>query len=96
MERFWLSSELLGLAIQPVSPIFLFASNDDDLRELGGERYLDAIHDVSRQFGAFWQLGAGETLTMMLRVSHAPRPSAHSVRLPLEQVMSRSSDSVVV
>jgi molybdopterin/thiamine biosynthesis adenylyltransferase len=89
MERFWLSAELHGLAIQPAVPVFLFAVDEADLLHLAGERHLEEVFQLSQQFDEFWNLGDGETAIMLLRVSHASPPSVHSVRLPLDHVFSR-------
>jgi len=89
MERFWLSAEMHGLAIQPASPVYLFAVDEADLLHLAGERHLEEVYRLSQQFNEFWNLSDGETAIMLLRVSHAPPPSVHSVRLPLEHVLSR-------
>ena len=89
MERFWLSAELHGLAIQPAVPVYLFAVGESDLLHLAGERHLDEVFQLSQQFAEFWNLSDGETAIMLLRVSHASPPSVHSVRLPLDHVLSR-------
>jgi hypothetical protein len=43
VERLWLTAELHGLAVQPVSPVFLYAVDDKDLLRLGGERHIDTL-----------------------------------------------------
>ena len=94
MERFWLAAEQHGLAVQPASPVFLYAVDEDDLRELAGERYLDETHVLYERFNDFWGIGDGETAIMVFRVFQAPPPSVHSVRLPLSHVLSRHPDSM--
>ena len=91
MERFWLMCEQLGLAVQPASPVFLYAVDESDLRELSGERYLDEMHQLSDRFNDFWSLGDGETAIMVFRLFQAPPPSVHSVRLPMAHVLSREN-----
>ena len=44
VERLWLTAELHGLAVQPVSPVFLYAIDDKDFLRLGGERHVETIH----------------------------------------------------
>ena len=95
IERFWLQAELLGLAVQPVAPVFLYANDEDDLRALGGERYLDEMYGLYERFRGLWDLADGETLTMVLRVFQAPPPTVHSVRLPLSEVLSRESPPIL-
>jgi hypothetical protein len=94
MERFWLTAEMHGLALQPASPVFLYAVGETDMREMAGERYLDEMFALSERFNDFWGLTDGETAVMVFRVFHAPPPSVHSVRLPLSHVLSRESETL--
>jgi molybdopterin/thiamine biosynthesis adenylyltransferase len=96
IERFWLSAELQGLAVQPVSPLFLYATNEADLISLGGERHLDEMYRLSRRFSEAWDLEDGETMAMVMRVFHAAPPSVHSIRRPLNHVLSRTPDPTPV
>ncbi len=94
IERFWLSAEMHGLALQPVSPLFLYATDEADLVGLGGERFLDEMYDLSRRFNRAWDLDEGEAMAMVMRVIHADRPSVHSIRRPLKEVLSRDETTV--
>ncbi len=94
MERFWLSAEMHGLAVQPASPVFLYAVDEADMRMMAGERYLDEMYALSERFHEFWELSDGETAVMVFRVFQAPPPSVHSVRLPLNHVLSRDTESI--
>jgi len=89
VERLWLTAELHGLAVQPVSPVFLYAIDDKDLLRLGGERHAETIYGLSRRFHQFWDLDDGEEATLLLRLSHSAPPSTRSARLPLQQLLSR-------
>ncbi len=93
IERFWLSAQLHGLAVQPVAPIFLYATDDGDLLSLGGERHLDHMHSLRGRFATLWDLDDGEAVTMVLRVSHAVPASTQSIRRPLSEVLAREVDS---
>ncbi len=95
IERFWLSAEVHGLAVQPVSPLFLYATDEGDLVKLGGERYVEEMFQLSKRFSDAWELDDGETMTMVMRVIHAPPPSVHSIRRPLSHVLIRDLDSAV-
>ena len=92
IERFWLSVESEGLAAQPVSPLFLYATSKEDLLSLGGERYFDEMYDLMQNFRGAWNLEDGETTAMLLRVFHAPPPSVRSIRRSLSQVLHRTPD----
>jgi molybdopterin/thiamine biosynthesis adenylyltransferase/nitroreductase len=94
MERFWLSAEMHGLAIQPASPVFLYAVDEADMRLMAGERYLDEMHNLSERFHEFWGLSDGESAVMVFRVFQAPPPTVHSVRLPLSHVLSRETETI--
>jgi molybdopterin/thiamine biosynthesis adenylyltransferase len=95
IERFWLSAEMHGLAIQPVSPLFLYATDEKDLVGLGGERHLDEMYELSQRFNKVWDLEDGETMAMVMRVIHAAPPSVRSVRRPLHEVLIRDSELTV-
>jgi hypothetical protein len=94
IERFWLSAESEGLSAQPVSPLFLYAKDEHDLLNLGGERHLDEMYALSKRFNEAWDLAEGETMAMVLRVIHAAPPSVHSIRRPLSHVLTRNLDMV--
>ncbi len=96
IERFWLRAELLGLAVQPVVPVFLYALSEAEMTEMGGERYLEEMLELSRRFEHLWDLSSGETVAMVLRVFEAPAPSVHSVRLPLDEVMNRERQTLLI
>jgi molybdopterin/thiamine biosynthesis adenylyltransferase len=94
MERMWLVAERLGLAVQPVAPLFLYATTENDLILLGGERHLDELYRLSQGFNSVWDFDEGETMVMVMRIFHAPPPSTRSLRLPLAHVLSRDFDPV--
>jgi molybdopterin/thiamine biosynthesis adenylyltransferase len=89
VERLWLTSELHGLAVQPVSPVFLYAVDDKDFLRLGGERHMNTLLDLAQRFNEFWDLDDSEHVALLVRLSHAPSPSARSARLPLNELSSR-------
>jgi nitroreductase len=93
VERFWLTAEFNGLAVQPVSPVFLYASDEEDFLQLGGERHLDALLDLSQRFNALWGLEFDEHVALLLRVTYASPPDVRSARLPLAHLLSRELDS---
>jgi molybdopterin/thiamine biosynthesis adenylyltransferase len=93
VERFWLTAELHGLAVQPVSPIFLYAVDEKDYLELGGERHIDALFGLSKRFNELWDLDDGERVALLFRITHAAPPSVHSARLPLAHLLSREQPS---
>jgi nitroreductase len=92
VERLWLTAEQHGLAIQPVSPVFLYAVEDEDFLHLGGERHVDALFGLSRRFGELGDLHDDERVALVLRFTHAPAPLFRSARLPLDHVLSRERE----
>jgi molybdopterin/thiamine biosynthesis adenylyltransferase len=93
VERFWLTAEFHGLAVQPVSPVFLYAVDEKDYLELGGERHVDALFGLSRRFNALWDLDDGERVALLFRITHAAAPAVRSARLPLSHLLSREQNS---
>ena len=91
IERFWLSVESEGLAAQPVSPLFLYATSKEDLSSLGGERYLDEMYRPHAN--AFARPG---TWKMARRwpwccASFTPhRPACEASGVPSSQVLRRT------
>ncbi|MBW4079020.1 MAG: Rv1355c family protein [Acidobacteria bacterium] len=93
MERLWLLGERFGLAMQPVSPLYLFATNDEEMIELGGERRVTELNDHAERFRDVFNIADTEALAMVFRVFQAEAPSVHSIRLPLEHSLSRQFDT---
>jgi hypothetical protein len=89
MEQFWLATERVGLAVQPVVPLFIYANAEQELIELGGERHLDEMYRLQMRFREVLELVDGETMVMVLRVLHAAPPSVRSIRRPLSNVLTR-------
>ncbi|HUX04100.1 MAG TPA: hypothetical protein VMV53_04250, partial [Acidimicrobiales bacterium] len=91
MERFWLHADRLGLAVQPMVPLTLYATNEVELRALGGERHLDELAAQAERLRQYWELADGETVVMVMRVFFAPQPTVHSSRFSLDEVLSRDT-----
>lgn len=89
VERFWLTADQLGLAVQPVSPLFLYAVDADERLALVGERNIDAVTELANRFNDAFELTDGERVALLLRVLVAAPPGVKSERLPLEHLLSR-------
>lgn len=50
VERLWLAAEQSGLAVQPISPVFVFAVTDADFATLGGQENAGALRALSSEF----------------------------------------------
>ena len=83
VQRLWLAAEAAGLAVQPVSPLSVFAVEPCDFASLVPAAYVSRLEGVAARLRTIAGLGAGETIALVLRLSHAPPPSARSLRIPL-------------
>ncbi len=79
LEAVWIGAQEHGLAVQPISPAFLYAHEQRELdalspafsRQLGDLQYsLDTVFDIE----------SDESLILILRLCRAPRPSVPSRR----------------
>ena len=93
MERAWLLATKLGISLQPVSPLYLYATSEEDLVELGGERRLHELQEHQERFRSIWNFSDTEVPAMVFRAFHADPPTVHSIRMPLDDVMSRPFDT---
>jgi nitroreductase len=87
VERFWVTAEHHGLAIQPCSPVFVFATTREDFVMLSQE-YSGKLERLAAEFRSLVGLAADEALALVMRVSHAPAPSTRSRRIPLQDLVS--------
>jgi ThiF family len=92
-ERMWLCAQRAGLAIQPVSPVFLFARDRSERERLVPRAFLTDLEEIADRFSSLVGLPDGESLVLVLRVSHADAPSGRSRRLPLEEVLTVMASS---
>jgi molybdopterin/thiamine biosynthesis adenylyltransferase len=86
-ESVWITAQQHGLAVQPVSPAFLYAHVDEDLRELS-PAFAEDLGDLQYNFRKLANTGTGESQVLILRLSRAPRPSVPSRRRGLHRVSS--------
>nr|WP_280834005.1 Rv1355c family protein [Mycolicibacterium frederiksbergense] len=79
VEAVWVAAQQHGLAVQPVSPVFLYAHDDDDRRELS-DGHADALRDLQYAFRRLTTAERDEAQALVLRLSYAPSPSVRSRR----------------
>jgi hypothetical protein len=82
-ESVWIRAQQHGLAVQPVSPAFLYAHDDEDLRELS-PAFAGDLRDLQYNFRKLAKTEAGESQVLVFRFSRAPRPSVGSRRRGLQ------------
>ncbi|REE72699.1 ThiF family protein [Rhodococcus wratislaviensis] len=79
-ESVWIHAQALGLAVQPISPVFLYGVESAELEQLS-PRYEAPLERLREELFDVVGAKAGEALAMVLRLSHAPGPSVRSERL---------------
>ncbi|MDT2008216.1 Rv1355c family protein [Rhodococcus opacus] len=78
-ESVWIDAQALGLAVQPISPVFLYGVERAELDRLS-LRYAAPLERLRQELFDVVGAKAGEALAMVLRLSHAPGPSVRSER----------------
>jgi len=81
VEAFWIAAEAAGLAVQPISPVFLFADTAEQFRELS-PRYAGDLAVLAESFRSVVGL-PDEPLALILRLAENPPPSVISLRAPV-------------
>ncbi|PZF84041.1 Rv1355c family protein [Jiangella anatolica] len=79
VERVWIEAERLGLAVHPMSPVFIYAVDDEDYRELS-PRYADRLRRLRHDFAGIVGLG-DRHVALVMRIGYAPSVSVRSRRL---------------
>jgi molybdopterin/thiamine biosynthesis adenylyltransferase len=87
VESVWITAQQHGLAVQPISPAFLYAHGDEDLRELS-PAFAGELGNLQYNFRTLANTGASESQVLVLRFSRAPRPTVGSRRRGLHRVSS--------
>ena len=86
----WTRANQCGLAVHPVSPVFLFARDEQDRAGLSAE-FTDELTDLQARFAATVGLPAAEAPVLVVRVSHDVAPAARSRRLSDAAVLLAST-----
>ncbi len=92
LERVWIVAQTLGLAVQPVSPVFLYGTTPAELQGLSA-RYADDLADLSSRFRQLVQVSADESMILVLRLSRGVGQAVRSRRLPREVVFDHRRKS---
>ncbi|CAM2886619.1 Rv1355c family protein [Mycobacterium intermedium] len=82
MEAVWITAQELGLSVQPITPVFLYARSGVELRELSSG-FAVPLQRLQCAFHALTHTGPDESPVAMLRFSYAPAPSVRSLRRSL-------------
>jgi molybdopterin/thiamine biosynthesis adenylyltransferase len=87
VEAVWIAAQQSGLAVQPISPVFLYAHNVDELTELSMP-FAAELHDLQTQFRQLVGMPAGASPVLVLRfgvvgpASVRSRRSLDRIRMP--------------
>jgi molybdopterin/thiamine biosynthesis adenylyltransferase len=79
VEAVWVVAQQSGLAVQPVSPVFLYAHDDEDLQTLSST-YAPTLRRMNDEFRRLSAIESGEALALVLRFTDAPATSVRSQR----------------
>lgn len=94
VERLWIRAQARGLGVQPVSPVFLFAQSPDDFTALGGTPYRGELTQLAHQIRSLSGVPHDEEFALILRLSHAPAPTARSQRLGLNSLLRNAAQGL--
>jgi hypothetical protein len=78
-EAVWIAAQAEGLAVQPLSPVFLYAHHLDELRGVSPV-FAPTLHRLRSDFRELTRTGPHESHALVLRFSDAPRTSVRSRR----------------
>lgn len=85
LGRMWVTAQAAGLGVQPISPVFLYARNRQELATLSPD-FADELGRLQSELAAVAELG-DEVPVLMLRMSHDTPAALRSARLGLDEVM---------
>ena len=84
-ERVWIEAQRRGLAVQAMSPVFIFAADDADYEELS-PRYGPRLKALHRDFGGLTST-RDRPIALVMRIGYAPTISVRSRRLPADRTV---------
>ena len=83
MEAVWISAQLHGLSVQPISPVFLYAHTENELDELS-PRFAARLAQLQSEFRHLTAWRPGGAQILMLRLTTAAPASVRSRRRALQ------------
>jgi hypothetical protein len=78
-EAVWITAQQRGLAIQPISPIFLYARGNNDLSGVS-PAFEDELGGLQKEFGQLTGLPPDYSIALVLRVAVSEPASVRSLR----------------
>jgi hypothetical protein len=78
-EAVWITAQQHGLAVQPISPVFLYARDAEDLTELSTS-FADELGELQNEFRQLARTPPNSWIALVLRLSFSGPPSVQSRR----------------
>lgn len=85
VERVWIAAQRAGLAVQPISPVFLYARDLSELTAIS-PGFVDTLTSLQGRFLHLVGVPERETMALALRVSRAADATVRSRRRPMPGV----------
>ncbi|MFV8320574.1 Rv1355c family protein [Mycobacterium sp. 23] len=79
MQAVWIAAQQCGLAVQPVSPVFLYGCTREDLQK-ASPHFAAELHRLQQELRGLAEPGGDEHEVLVFRLFHAPPPSVRSRR----------------
>lgn len=89
VQRLWIQAERRGLAVQPMSPVFLFSRRRGELEAIS-PAYADTLATIQGRFLELLGVPEYETMALVLRLSYAAAAGVRSRRRPVPGADTRS------
>ncbi len=78
-EAVWITAQQRGLAVQPMSPIFLYARGVEDLHRVS-PAFGDELGALQAEFGTLLGIGPGDAVALVLRLAVSEPATVRSLR----------------
>ncbi|MDO3635379.1 Rv1355c family protein [Mycolicibacterium arseniciresistens] len=88
VEAVWIAAQTHGLGVQPVSPVFLYARSDDELRDLSPQ-FAGELAGLASDFARLAGTGPDDAIALILRLA-ATGPASVRSRRRLDRVRALS------
>jgi hypothetical protein len=94
MEAVWIVAQMQGIAVQPISPVFLYAHNFDELVGVSPS-HASELAELRNEFIELAGLESDESAVLVLRMFYGPRPTVRSRRRSLHTARRRAGPTSV-
>ncbi|MGB1256955.1 MAG: Rv1355c family protein [Thiolinea sp.] len=84
LQHFWLLAEKHGLAVHPVSPVFLYAQTEEEVETLMQGNYTTEVSKIRSAFNKLLNLGEDDHPVLVMRLGYAKKPTCRSYRRALD------------